>query len=268
MQHSTRSWSVHKISYTLKLALESINGSHLVNHSKVHNMECLACASRSMRSLSRRNHVLMPKQSHIQQQWRTEATSRRLRKSLRVRSDPSFTAAPEETSDHIIFNPPSSAPNVYHTPPIFLPVSDPRRKFHIIAEQTSAPAPTSSGAQTDAAEDALGPTRRLALSKLNRTSSALPPTIGKPHERKYHLKPEDVEEIRKLRATDAKKWTVKRLAQFFNCSEFFVRLCASSPEAKAEEDAKIDAIKARWGRSKREAREERERRKELWGRGD
>lgn len=221
-----------------------------------------------MRSLSRRNHVLMPKQSHIQQQWRTEATSRRLRKSLRVRSDPSFTAAPEETSDHIIFNPPSSAPNVYHTPPIFLPVSDPRRKFHIIAEQTSAPAPTSSGAQTDAAEDALGPTRRLALSKLNRTSSALPPTIGKPHERKYHLKPEDVEEIRKLRATDAKKWTVKRLAQFFNCSEFFVRLCASSPEAKAEEDAKIDAIKARWGRSKREAREERERRKELWGRGD
>ena len=31
--------------------------------------------------------------------------------------------------DHIIFNPPSSAANVYHTPPKFLPPTDPRKKL-------------------------------------------------------------------------------------------------------------------------------------------
>ncbi|KAF4548819.1 putative ribosomal protein subunit L20 [Elsinoe fawcettii] len=231
-------------------------------------MECLACASRSMRSLSRRSNALITRPAHVQQQWRTEATARRLRKSLRVKSDPSFTASAEETTDHIIFNPPSSAPNVYHTPPIFLPASDPRRQFHVAAEQAAAPKPTTAAPTTEASEDALGPTRRLALSRLGRTTTALPPMMGKPRERKYHLKPEDVEEIRKLRQMDPKQWTVKRLAEFFDCNEFFIRLCASSPEAKAEEDAKIDSIKGRWGRTKREAREDRQRRKELWGKAD
>ncbi|KAF2224253.1 mitochondrial ribosomal protein subunit L20-domain-containing protein [Elsinoe ampelina] len=221
-----------------------------------------------MRTLSRRNNALIPKPAHLQQQWRTEATARRLRKSLRVKSDPSFTAPVEETADHIIFNPPSSAPNVYHTPPIFLPASDPRRQFHVLAEQASSPKPANATAEVDATEDAMGPTRRLALSRLSRSSSALPPTIGQPRERKYHLGPDDVQEIRKLRAMDPKQWTVKRLAKFFDCNEFFIRLCASSPEAKAEEDAKIDAIKGRWGRTKREAREDRQKRKELWGRAD
>ncbi|PNS18003.1 54S ribosomal protein L20, mitochondrial [Sphaceloma murrayae] len=231
-------------------------------------MECFACTSRSMRSLSRRSNVLVTKPSHAQQQWRLETTTRRLRKTLRVNSHPSFTAGAEEASDHIIFNPPSSAPNVYHTPPIFLPASDPRRKLYAISEQTPASKGATPSLETDATEDAMSPTKRLALSRLGRTSSALPPRIGPEHERKYHLKPEDVEKIRKLRATDPRQWTVKKLADLFECSEFFIKLCASSPEAKAAQDAKIDAIKSRWGRAKREAREERDRRKDLWGRAD
>lgn len=57
-----------------------------------------------------------------------------------------------------------------------------------------------------------------------------------------------------------------RLAQKFNCSQFFVSLCCSAPEIAEERKQQLDDIKSRWGRAKHEAREDRQKRKELWGR--
>jgi len=59
-----------------------------------------------------------------------------------------------------------------------------------------------------------------------------------------------------------------RLAEKFNCSQFFVSLCAQAPEIKAERQRELEQIKRRWGRTKREAREDRQRRKDKWGRGE
>jgi hypothetical protein len=85
-------------------------------------------------------------------------------------------------------------------------------------------------------------------------------------EKKYHLSPAQVEEIRKLRAEDPKLWTRVRLAEKFECSQFFVSLCCSSPEIKEQRDKELEEIKRKWGRKKTEAREDRQTRKALWGR--
>ncbi|KAF2155827.1 hypothetical protein K461DRAFT_274862 [Myriangium duriaei CBS 260.36] len=194
-------------------------------------------------------------------QRRAESTARRLRVKHGVPPAPSFIPEPEIKQDHIIYNPPSSLPNVYHTPTKFLPASDPRRP----ASTSPAAVATAGTASTDAAAPIdLSPTALLARAKLGPAPSTLP-LVSAPHERRYHLTQADVSELRRLRAEDHKQWTVKRLAQKFECSEAFVRLCAFSVEAKAEQDQKIDAIRNRWGRTKREAREERGRRREQWG---
>jgi hypothetical protein len=56
-----------------------------------------------------------------------------------------------------------------------------------------------------------------------------------------------------------------RLAEKFECSQFFVSLCCSAPEIKDEQDEELARLKARWGRRKTEAREARQERKKLWG---
>lgn len=57
-----------------------------------------------------------------------------------------------------------------------------------------------------------------------------------------------------------------RLAEKFECSQFFVSLvCASSPEIRAERDQALEAVKKRWGRRKVEAKEDRQVRKQGWG---
>lgn len=175
---------------------------------------------------------------------RQESTFRRTRKALRVKPDPSFAPSKTETQDHIIFNPPSSAPNVYHTPQIFLPPTDPRRKLHSLAKPlaaTSPPAEPATSAKT------LNPLRPQ-------------------YEKKYHLKEADIAEIRRLRALDPRKWTRVRLAEKFECSAFFVSLCCCAPEIKEERDRELAEVKRKWGRKKTEAREERQARKALWGR--
>ena len=176
---------------------------------------------------------------------RHESTYRRTRKALRVKPDPSFLPSKTETQDHIIFNPPSSAPNVYHTPPLFLPSNDPRRKLH-----TRIPtSPTTSSASPATAKE----------------KRPLPQAVRPEYQKKYHLTPEQVEEIRRLRKEDPRKWTRVRLAEKFECSQFFVSLCCSAPEVKAEQDKQLEDIKKRWGRKKTEAREARQERKKLWG---
>ena len=179
---------------------------------------------------------------------RHASTFSRTRKALRVKPDPSFAPSKTETQEHIIFNPPSSAPNVYHTPLKFLPTSDPRRKLHTLAPVASATPPST-------------PSTASASESASRLEAVRPQ-----YEKKYHLSKEQVEEIRQLRKEDPRKWTRVRLAEKFECSQFFISLCCSAPQIKEQRDRELEAIKQRWGRRKTEAREERQARKALWGR--
>jgi hypothetical protein len=181
---------------------------------------------------------------------RNVSSFRRTRKALRVKPDASFAPSATETQDHIVFNPPSSAPNVYHTPQKFLPPNDPRRRLR---------APTSSSTPPSTPGSASG-------SQLPNNNGELPTTVRAQYEKKYHLTPAQVEEIRKLRKEDPKVWTRVKLAEKFECSQFFVSLCCSAPEIKEKRDKELVQIKAKWGRKKTEAREDRQTRKALWGR--
>ena len=185
---------------------------------------------------------------------RHQSSYRRTRKALRVKPDPSFLPSTTETSDHIIFNPPSSTPNVYHTPLKFLPATDPRRKFH-----TSASAPSITASAASSISSVVSPASYAQ-------AQAQAPPVRPQNQKKYHLTQSQIDEIRALRAEDPKKWTRVRLAEEFECSQFFVSLCCSAPEVKAEQDKALEEIKRRWGRKKTEAREARQERKELWGR--
>ena len=171
-----------------------------------------------------------------QQQCRHVSSFRRTKKMLLVQPDPSFTTTTGD-QDHIIYNPPSSAPNVYHTPLKFLPKDDPRRRLHTLLRPTAS----------------------------DSANTPLPPAVRPVYEKKYHLKQADIEEIKRLRAEDPRKWTRVRLAEKFECSQFFVSLCCSAPQIKDERQAELEKIKEKWGRTKREAREDRQTRKQSWG---
>ncbi|GAB1737391.1 hypothetical protein NU219Hw_g1536t1 [Hortaea werneckii] len=184
---------------------------------------------------------------------RHQSSYRRTRKALRVKPDASFLPSTTEAQDHIIFNPPSSAPNVYHTPMAFLPANDPRRKLQSLAPTRSATPPTT-------------PSTSNVPSSTSNETRTVPPPVRPLYEKKYHLTPEQIEEMRKLRAEDPKLWTRVRLAEKFECSQFFVSLCCSAPQIKEERERELEEIKRRWGRRKTEAREARQERKKLWGR--
>lgn len=202
---------------------------------------------------------------------RQESSYRRTRKALRIKPDPSFLPSKTATQDHIIFNPPSSAPNVYHTPLKFLPPTDPRRKLHTLAAK---PSPTTPPSSTPASPpEPSSALHSIAASRAQQpssplhpiaTSHALPP-VRPIYEKRYHVTESQIEEIRRLRAEDPRKWTRVRLAEHFSCSQFFVSLCCSSPEMAREQERKLEEVKKRWGRRKTEAREDRLTRKSSWG---
>ena len=176
---------------------------------------------------------------------RQESSARRTTKRLRVKPDPSFTGRVpvNQLQDHVIFNPPSSAPSQYQTPLAFLPPNDPRRALLARSHEHANPY-----AQ---------PNKRL------------PPPLEKPQEKKYHLKEEDIAEMRYLRQKDPFTWTRSRLAEKFDCSQAFVAVvCEASKERKQEQQQVLERIKDRWGTRRRHAREDREKRKALWGRDD
>lgn len=188
---------------------------------------------------------------------RNAASYRRTRKMLRVKQDPSFAPTTTETTEHIIFNPPPSAPNVYHTPPKFLPASDPRRELHLEAEAMAAagtPKKPSSVLATIAAQRAASQPKAENLKPIRPI-----------YEKKYHLTQDDIDEIRRLRKEDPRYWSRLRLAEKFDCSQFFISLCVTAPEHAKEKEAEVEAVKARWGRRKTEARVARAERKKLWG---
>lgn len=165
---------------------------------------------------------------------RHQSSFRRTKQRLRVAPDASF--APSKTQDHIIFNPPSSAPSVLHTPLLFLPKEDKRRALFA-----------------------------SAAAKKTANGELPPPTfVPKPGYQRHHLTEADVAEIKRLRSTDPEQWSSTRLAKKFNCNARFVAMCCEAPQEKKDlEKAKLEAVKARWGPKKRMAREDRAKRQEM-----
>ena len=164
-------------------------------------------------------------------------TYRRTRSRLNIKPDPDFLPSKTELHDHIIFNPPPSMPNVYHTPNIFLPKTD-RRKIYRDPD-TKAP-------QIQSAQQL--------------------PALGGPHEKRYHLVEKDLEEMRQLRKSDPVQWSINRLAAKFDCSRIFTHFVVEglAPEKGKEQKVVTDIVKSNWGKKRREAREDRQIREERW----
>ena len=176
---------------------------------------------------------------------RHESSSRRTTKRLRVKPDPSFTASisPSQVRDHIVFNPPSSAPSPHQTPAAFLPRGDPRRELLSQSHEHANP--------------------------YSDPSRHLPPAIREPPEKKYHLREKEIEEIRRLRTEDPNKWTQNKLAEKFECSQFFIGMVSKAPKERIEKAKKeLEEVKEKWGQRRRYAREDRQKRRELWGRDE
>ena len=174
---------------------------------------------------------------------RYDSSARRTTKRLRPKQDKAAIPSHREARDHIVFNPPSSAPSPYHTPLIFLPPNDPRRRLLAQAHAHANPY-----------QD---PERRL------------PPPVRKPYEKSYNLNEAQIAELQRLRAEDPFKWTRAKLAEKFGCSEFFVGMAAQATKERTDWSKQLlENTKARWGRRRSNAREDRTKRREVWARDE
>ena len=99
-----------------------------------------------------------------------------------------------------------------------------------------------------------------------RPPDSLPPVLGLgPPEKRYHLTPVQVEEMRSLRASDPETYTVSVLAKRFDCSRAFVQITAPASNARrAALDEDLVKQKAGWGHRKRLQREIRQKRRSFW----
>ncbi|KAK1512097.1 hypothetical protein CTAM01_01027 [Colletotrichum tamarilloi] len=183
---------------------------------------------------------------------RGHKTFSRTKRALNIPPHPDFLPSTPAAGDTIIYNPPSAAPSVYHTPFKFLPASDPRRRANLSALFASA-----------------SPSQSSFSAK---STTPLPPALNVPSRGanpRYHLSKDDVAEIRKLRAQDPDFWSVSALARKFDCSETFITICTPAPREHTQKLAqKLEAIKSRWGGIRAKAREDRSRRKEMLFRGE
>ena len=176
--------------------------------------------------------------------YRHQSSYQRTRSRLNIKPDPSFLPSTNEPLDHIIHNAPPSLPNVYHTPAMFLPKGDPRRKLHEAAAL-----------------------QRVGLTDPSAATAKLPPPTGKPQAKRYHLTKEDMDEMRRLRREDPMEWSAKKLAKKFDCSSIFVSLVTEgiAKEKKELQKQVLATVKSEWGPRRRAAREDRALRKERWG---
>ena len=179
-------------------------------------------------------------------QKRQESTYRRARSKLNIKPDPAFVPTKTEQHDHIIYNPPPSMPNVYHTPTIFLPHHDKRRAIQAALQPL--------------------PQMQLEVEKLYRVDQK----GWKPPQELAQLKQADVDEIRRLRLEDPVKWTQNRLADNYNCSNTFVGriIKGLSKEKTQQQRAVTEVVRSSWGNKRRIAREDREIRKDKWYRDE
>lgn len=195
----------------------------------------------------------------LRQQIRSKATASRTKRSLNIPPHPSFLAPDSrQQQDHIIFNPPASAPSVYHTPFKFLPKTDPRRRANLakIFESHFAPTTTTTSADSGAAVTDL-PTVR-GLHKHNPAFEARGP-----------ITKAEVEEMRRLREEDPHKWDVRALSDKYAIPHIFVMMCCQAPKEKLEfERQKMELIRQRWGPIRAKAKEDRHRRTQMLYRGE
>jgi hypothetical protein len=203
-------------------------------------------ATTAARSCSSFTALVLP--NRTSQQIRQKSTVNRHKRALGVPPHPSFLTSPSKpSSGHIIYNPPSSEPNVLHTPFKFLPKSDPRRKANLPALFASVAPPAE--------------------------KTPLPPMLpflpGPNKPKIHHLTPDDVSEIRRLRSEDPVTNSVGNLAKKFGCSHLFIQMCTHAPKEHQEaHKARLAAIRARWGPIRAKAREDRARRRQMLLRGE
>lgn len=179
---------------------------------------------------------------------RGHKTTARTKRSLKIAPHESFL--PDRTAafpaaDSIIYNPPASEATPFHTPSIFIPENDARRRaLQRMNGHPGASQSTSTG--------------------------ELPPVMDyKRRSPSYHLTVEHIHEMRRLRNEDPLVWSVNKLAAKFNCSTVFVKMAAPAPREhlewlKEKEERKM----ARWGPIKARAMEDRKRRSEMLLRGE
>ncbi|KAL1874852.1 hypothetical protein Daus18300_003393 [Diaporthe australafricana] len=188
----------------------------------------------------------------LKQQIRSKATAARTRRSLNIPPHPTFLASDSRLNqDRIIFNPPASAPSVYHTPFKFLPKTDPRRRANLAKIFESHFATSSDASITD-------------LPKL-RPSHKYGPGVAA----RGPVTKDEVEEMRRLRQEDPHKWNVAALSEKYQIPHIFVSMCCQAPKEKLEfERKKMELIRQRWGPMRAKAKEEKHRRTEMLYRGE
>lgn len=80
-----------------------------------------------------------------------------------------------------------------------------------------------------------------------------------------------MDKIRELRVSDPAKYTIPKLAKQYNCSIPFLKIISAEAAKTAEtlrqhaiaEKEKIEAVRARWGKKRAMAREDRVQRKQM-----
>lgn len=222
---------------------------------------------------------------------RHESTTRRMTKALRLHPHASFigtaSTIPSKSSHpppslaksvspvssvlpHIIHNPPAAAPTPLITPRLFIPQGDPRY---------SAPAPSAIVTSRPLTNPHPALSTEISAATENEVSSApetppedalkkarLPPALRQPYKKTYHLSEDQIKKIQELRGKNPNVWTKRRLAQEYGCSELFISMVApTTAERKKEMEGKLEEVKKGWGRIRTFARQERARRRELWG---
>lgn len=186
---------------------------------------------------------------------RQKSTTSRTKRALNIPPHPSFLSSPEDVTNpavasgsHIIFNPPSSTPSVYHTPFKFLPKTDPRRRANLTATLFAS---STTIKYNPSASDAVATVEKL-------------PVLHPAPPKTYHLTEADVQEMRRLRATDPVKNSVTALATRYKCPKIFVLMCCHASASHNEEmAAQRKAIEAKWGPRKAAAVADRKRRRQM-----
>lgn len=200
---------------------------------------------------------------------RQKSTAARTRRALNIPPHESFlnpnsSAADRNarpTTGQIIYNPPSSAASVYHTPFKFLPKQDPRRRANLASELFAA----STTIQYPSTHNTRPPHHQQSPSEPGTTAppdlsaTDFPSIEGEPRYRaRHHLTKADIEEMRRLRALDPVEHSVPSLSARFRCSKLFVMMCCQAPrEHRDKVQAEVEAAKARWGPRRAAARGER-----------
>ena len=200
---------------------------------------------------------------------RAHSTTARTKRSIKVAPHPSFL--PDRRlpglppADTIIYNPPASEASPYHTPFLFLPRNDPRR----VALVRMGPAhlharPGASSAATASTSEGDGVDQQKQLSPELRHNSQSPRSPDS-----LTITPEQIAEMKRLRADDPLQWSTSRLAKRFDCSRMFVSIAAPAPADHVRWlQEKLERRKDRWGPKRRQAREDRSKRSDMMYRGE